>query len=105
MNSREETAYRLRADIVKAMGHPTRLFIMDKLVEKAYCVNELRDMIGDDISTVSKHLSVLRKAGIIIGRKEGTQVYYSLKVPCIMNFMSCVETLLKENAEARWYCL
>lgn len=105
MNENDMTAYRMRADIIKAMAHPTRLFIMDKLVEREHCVNELRDMIGDDLSTVSKHLSVLKKAGIIIDQKKGTQVFYALKVPCIMNFMSCVKTLLKENARERLRCL
>ena len=105
MNKKETIAYRTRAEIVKAMAHPSRLFIMDQLAAGERCVNELREMIGDDISTISKHLSVLKKAGIIIDRKEGTKVYYSLKVPCIMNFMSCVETLLRENAEERLSCL
>jgi ArsR family transcriptional regulator len=90
--------YKIRAEIVKAMAHPTRLFIMDKLSEKSYCVNELHDMINGDLSTVSKHLSVLRKAGVIVDKKHGTQVFYSLKVPCIMDFMKCIEILIKENA-------
>ena len=105
MDERDSIVYGLRAEIVKAMAHPTRLFIMDKLLEREHCVNELREMIGDDLSTISKHLSVLRKAGILKCRKEGTQVYYALKVPCIMNFMNCVETLLKENAEEQLNCL
>ena len=98
MNSEMEK-FKIRAEVVKAMAHPTRLFIMNKLSEKRYCVNELHEMIGGDLSTISKHLTVLRKAGILIDSKEGTQVYYALKVPCIMNFMKCIETLIKENAE------
>ena len=94
----EMQKFRIRAEVVKAMAHPTRLFLMNKLAEKRYCVNELHNMIGGDLSTVSKHLTVLRKAGILIDSKEGTQVYYTLKVPCIMNFMECIETLIKENA-------
>ena len=95
----EMAKFRIRADVVKAMAHPTRLFIMSKLSEKRYCVNELHDMLECDLSTVSKHLTVLRKAGILIDKKEGTQVYYTLRVPCIMNFMDCIETLIKKNAE------
>ena len=98
MNDKEMQKFRIRAEVVKAMAHPTRLFIMNRLAEKSHCVNELHDMLDADLSTVSKHLTVLRKAGIVVARKEGTQVYYSLKVPCIMNFMECIETLIKENA-------
>jgi len=90
--------FRMRAEIVKAMAHPTRLFIMTELSEQEHSVNELQAMVGCDVSTVSKHLSVLKKAGIVIDKKRGTQVIYSLKLPCIMNFMTCVETLIKENA-------
>ena len=91
--------YQLRANILKAMAHPTRLFIMDELSQNdSRCVNELQEMIGGDLSTISKHLSILKKAGILIDRKSGTQVFYSIKVPCIMDFMKCVEILIRENA-------
>lgn len=90
--------YKIRAEIVKAMAHPTRLFFMDELAKKKRSVNALQEMVGCDVSTVSKHLTVLKKAGIIIDEKVGTQVFYSLKLPCIMNFRECVETLIKENA-------
>ena len=98
MEKDELRKYQIRADIVKAMAHRTRLFIMQKINEKRYSVNDLRNMIGCDLSTVSKHINVLKKSGIIIGCKEGTSIYYSLKVPCIMNFMDCIETLIRENA-------
>ena len=98
MTEKEAEKYRIRAEIVKAMGHPARLFIMHQLSQHKLSVNDLQAQIGTDVSTVSKHLSVLKKAGILNAKKEGTQVYYSLKVPCIMNFMDCVETLIKENA-------
>jgi ArsR family transcriptional regulator len=99
MNSKEMSKFKVKAEVVKAMAHPTRLFIMHKLSEGRHCVNELHEMIEVDLSTVSKHLTVLRKAGIVIAAKEGTQVYYALRVPCIMNFMQCIETLIKKNAE------
>jgi ArsR family transcriptional regulator len=55
-------------------------------------------MIGADISTVSKHLSVLKQAGILSDEKRGLQVWYTLKVPCILNFFGCVEDVLKSNS-------
>ena len=83
---------------MKAMAHPSRLFIIQQLSFGEHCVCELRDMVGADLSTVSKHLSVLKNAGIVETEKRGVQVFYRLKVPCILNFMSCVEAVLQRSA-------
>ena len=88
-----------RARIVKAMAHPTRLFIVDELSRGERCVCELTEMVGADASTVSKHLSVLRNAGIIRDDKRGSQVFYTLRVPCVMKFLDCVETVIHTTAE------
>ncbi|MDD4310313.1 MAG: metalloregulator ArsR/SmtB family transcription factor, partial [Candidatus Cloacimonetes bacterium] len=55
--------YKQMAVILKAMSHSTRLFILDALKEKEHCVCELQELIGSDMSTVSKHLSILKNAG------------------------------------------
>jgi len=86
-----------RAAILKAMAHPSRVFIVEKLSEKHYCVCELTAMIGADTSTVSKHLSILKNAGIITDKKQGTAVYYSLETPCLMRLLSCVESVIEQN--------
>ncbi len=90
-----------RARIVKAMAHPSRLCIVEELSRGEKCVCELRDLIGADMSTVSKHLAILKAVGIVEDSKRGAQVYYSLRCPCILNFFSCVEAVLKANAEAQ----
>ena len=97
MDERTKAKYELRARIIKAMAHPTRLYIVDALSRKERCVCELTDMVGADISTVSKHLSILKNAGIITDEKRGAMVYYSLRVPCVLNFFSCVESVIKSN--------
>ena len=78
---------------------PSRLFIVDELSRGERCVCDLTDMIGADISTVSRHLSVLKGAGIVKDDKRGAQVYYSLRVPCVLNFFDCVESVMKSHAE------
>lgn len=88
-----------QAKVIKAMAHPTRLFIIDELSRNERCVCELTEMIGADMSTVSKHLSVLKGAGLVQDEKRGTQIYYTLKCPCILNFVHCVEKVLKTNAK------
>ena len=98
MDSKTKQKYEARARVIKAMAHPSRLFIVDELSRGERCVCELRDMIGADISTVSKHLSVLKDAGILEDEKRGLQVFYRLRVPCILNFFGCVEGVLVANA-------
>ena len=90
--------YEARAAIVKALAHPARLLMVDELSRGERCVCELRDLVGGDMSTVSKHLSVLKQAGIVEDEKRGLQVWYHLKVPCILNFFGCVEKVLQANA-------
>ena len=99
MGTKEKARYEAQAKIIKAIAHPTRLFIVDELKRQERCVYELTEMIGADMSTVSKHLSVLKGAGIVMDDKRGTQIYYRLKVPCILDFMHCVEQVLKINAK------
>lgn len=99
MNSKNREKYEARAAILKAMAHPSRLFIVDRLSEREHCVCELTDEIGADMSTVSKHLSILRNAGLVGSERRGNQIYYHLNVPCAMNFFTCVEEVLAHNAK------
>jgi DNA-binding transcriptional ArsR family regulator len=87
-----------RAKVLKAMAHPTRLFLIEELEKEERCVCDLTEQIGADISTVSRHLSVLKQAGIVLDDKRGNQVFYRLRVPCILNFFGCVESVLESSA-------
>jgi ArsR family transcriptional regulator len=80
------------------MAHPSRLMIIEALTHRKRCVQELTDLVGADMSTVSRHLSVLKAAGIVQDEKKGTTVNYVLQVPCIMSFMGCVEKVIADRA-------
>jgi len=99
MNQKTKAAYKARAEIIKAMSHPARLFIIEELNKNEKCVNELRDMIQSDMSTVSKHLKILKNAGLVYDEKRGTTIYYKLKVPCITEFFGCIEAVLESNVK------
>ncbi|MBD3349379.1 MAG: metalloregulator ArsR/SmtB family transcription factor [Candidatus Eisenbacteria bacterium] len=92
--------YEARAEVMKALAHPSRLYIVDELSRGERCVHELTDGIGSDISTVSKHLRVLRSVGIVAGEKRGSEVYYSLRMACVVDFFGCVEAVLRGGAGA-----
>ena len=83
--------YETKAQVMKALAHPTRLFMVDELSKGERCVCELRDMVGADISTISKHLSLLKAAGMVADDKRGLQVFYRLKTPCALGFFDCVQ--------------
>jgi len=99
MTEEERIRSEARAGILKAIAHPSRIFIVEKIKDKPYCVCELADMIGIDQSTTSKHLSLLKNAGIIEAKKEGTTVYYSLRCACILDFIGCIENVIRMNLE------
>ena len=101
MSNRKRARFETRASILKALAHPTRLFMIEELSKKSYCVCDLTEMVGLDVSTVSKHLSILKNAGLVNVEKKGKQVFYSLRVRCALNFLDCVETVLREQAQDR----
>jgi DNA-binding transcriptional ArsR family regulator len=99
MTEKEKALIEAKANILKALGHPTRLWMAERLADGEKCVCELAENIDADFSTISKHLTVLKQAGVVIDEKRGKQVYYRLKVPCILNFMPCIEAVLQATAQ------
>ena len=97
MDARTKSRFEARAKVIKAMAHGTRLFILSELTKGERCVCDLTELVGADVSTVSKHLSVLRNAGLITSEKRGNQVFYRLLCSCIDPFFECVESVLQGN--------
>lgn len=89
--------FAVRAKVLKAMAHPTRLLLVDALSRGEQTVAELTALAGVDMSTVSKHLAVLREVGIVTADKRTVQVFYSLRTPCVLRFFSCLEEVLRER--------
>ena len=93
-----------RAAVIKAMAHPSRLYLVEKLAAGERCVCELTDGVGADISTVSRHLGQLRSAGIVASERRGQKVFYRLRTPCVLNFFDCIESVLSESEEVAASC-
>jgi len=79
------------AAVFKALGHPSRLVMLHSLADGRKCVCELQRLLDVDMSTVSKHLNVLKKNGIVDFKKEGNFIYYKLLMPCVIDFMKCIQ--------------
>jgi DNA-binding transcriptional ArsR family regulator len=102
MDTKTLAKYEARAKIVKALAHPARLLIVDELAQHGErCVCELTEMIGSDMSTVSRHLAQLKHAGLIADEKRGQMVFYRLQVECLANFFGCIESVMECNARAQ----
>lgn len=91
VDARENERLRLKAEVFKAMGHPIRLGVIEFLQQGEVCVCDIVEHVGTGMSNVSKHLSVLKKAGIIADRRDGLKIMYRLTMPCAVDFVKCVE--------------
>lgn len=90
--------FETQARIFRALGHASRLLMVDALRGGELCVCELRDLVGADMSTVSKHLSVLREAGVVASEKRGANIYYTLAMGCVPGFIDCAGTAVLAKA-------
>ena len=93
--------YEVRAEIAKALAHPTRLLLLDALLEKDFCVCELTELVGADQSTVSKHLAILKDAGFVVMEKQGSMNIYSIRCQCLDQFFGCIESVLRQKLQAQ----
>ena len=94
MDTKTFQRYERRARVIKSLAHPSRLCIVDMLAQHEHSVGELTTLIGSDMSTVSKHLSVLKNAGVVQDQRRGASIYYSLRIPCICNFFKCADAVI-----------
>ena len=98
MNRERLAKLNMKANVLKAMAHPSRLCIVEELANRERCVCELTEMVGADMSTVSKHLTVLKHAGIVADEKRGSMVFYRLRVPCLGKLFETVDSVLECSA-------
>lgn len=84
-----------RAGILRALANPSRLLMLEHMEESDRTVSELTELVGYDMSTVSRHLSVLRNAGIVACTRDGNRRRYSLAASCVLGFLDCVEDILE----------
>jgi DNA-binding transcriptional ArsR family regulator len=99
MEAHEKERLILKAEVFKAMGHPIRLGIVEFLKGGEICVCDIVAHVGTEISNVSKHLSILKKAGLVADRRDGLKIMYRLTMPCAIDFARCVEGVVIKRLE------
>jgi len=100
MDAETKQLYEMKATVLAALGHPIRLAVVEFLRDGEQCVCDIAEYVGAERSNVSRHLAVLSRAGVLEHRKDGLRMLYRLKFPCVLQFLGCVTTVLKAQAEA-----
>lgn len=83
----------------RALGHPTRLRVLELLAAGPWCVCEMLPHLGVEQSNLSKHLSVLRREGLISGEKDGLRIVYRLNSPLLPGLIEQGMALLVQGEE------
>lgn len=94
-----EEIYSKKASLLKALGHPLRLQIIDILKKEEITVSELCAKLSEEQANISRHLSILRKEEIIDYYKKGVNTYYNVKYDCITNLNVCLDTIMKSRLQ------
>ena len=95
----------IRSTIIKSMAHPVRLMMIEFLKDGSKSFSTIYNLFQLDKSTVSKHLLVLKGAGIVSSRKAGADVIYTLEVPCVIDLFGCVTAVIENNVRRQRVCL
>jgi len=99
MDEETKRLYEAKAEIIRAAAHPIRLAIIDFLADGEQCVCDIAEHVGAERSNVSRHLAVMLRAGVLEHRKEGLKMMYSLRTPCLVDFLGCCSEVLRERLE------
>ncbi|HEY3398625.1 MAG TPA: metalloregulator ArsR/SmtB family transcription factor [Armatimonadota bacterium] len=97
----DSSLYEARAEVFRALAHPTRLRLLECLADGEHCVCELHVAVGSSLPTVSRHLAQMKAAGLLGCRREGNNIHYRLLVPCITNTLACIDEALRADSDRR----
>lgn len=88
--------YQAKAEFFKTLGHPARIRVLELLAEREHAVSELLPQVGIEPSHLSQQLAVLRRANLVVTRRDGSAVYYSLVSPQVAELLAVARRILTE---------
>ena len=88
--------YQLKAEFFKTLGHPARIRVLELLSQREHAVSEILPQVGIEPANLSQQLAVLRRAGLVTTRREGTNIHYSLISPDIAELLTVARRILTE---------
>jgi DNA-binding transcriptional ArsR family regulator len=86
--------YRMKADFFKTLGHPARIRVLELLSEREHAVSEMVTEIGIEPANLSQQLSILRRAGLVVARRDGLSVTYELTSPRVADLLATARAIL-----------
>lgn len=86
--------YQLKAEFFRTLGHPARIRVLELLSQREHAVAELLPEVGIEATNLSQQLAVLRRAGLVVSRKEGSAVFYSLTSPQVSELLAVARAIL-----------
>ncbi|KND26243.1 MULTISPECIES: ArsR/SmtB family transcription factor [Streptomyces] len=86
--------YQLKAEFFKTLGHPVRIRVLELLSQREHAVSEMLGEVGVEAAHLSQQLAVLRRANLVVPRREGSAVYYSLANPQVAELLRVARTIL-----------
>lgn len=84
----------IKADLFRALAHPARIRVLEVLVEGERSVGEMQPLVGIESSHLSQQLAILRRAGVVATRKEGSAVFYALRDPELAELLAVAKRVL-----------
>jgi len=91
-------------EVFKALGNPGRLTLVRTLMDGERCVCDLVQAVGLGWSTTSKHLDILREAGVVSSDKRGQKIFYRLELECVSHFIACLDKARLDRPSTRATC-
>ena len=88
----------IKSEFMRVLAHPVRIGIVEVLGDKKMSVGEICELLNKEQATISKHLGVLKNGGILKSEKSGLNVFYSVDICCLPNFLECLKNILEEKA-------
>ncbi len=98
-SSGSQRSHEFQARVFRALAHPVRVAIVEALRDGEVCVCEIAAGLGAERSNVSRHLAIMQRAGVLASRREGLQVLYRLRTPCVLDFLSCATRVARRHVE------
>jgi DNA-binding transcriptional ArsR family regulator len=97
--ARHEELRRFKAEVFQALGHPTRIHIVETLRTGGLSVGAILERIPLEPANVSQHLAVLRSKRLVVNRKQGNQVFYSLRDPLLVKVLDTMRRYFQAHLE------
>lgn len=97
----KENLLQIRAELLKTLGQPTRLRILEFLKDSERCVCEIMPAIDEQQSNTSRHLSIMKQAGLLVCRQQGKSIYYRVKDRRIFSLLKLLDEIIKQQIDEK----